>query len=229
MNATRLTNSTPDVPVTFQVDMTWEIEQGMPVVGVKIAGNFTTNGTAIPDWTPPSSPVFTSIGNDVYEVTIDFPATAIGQTLQYKFLNTATSWGDCGEEQECFTAFGPCTTNTNPSDINRALVIPATATTICYTYNSCEACGAPNSTNEIVEIPMTIAPNPFSSKAIVTFNTPIVNGEARLTSLTGQMVRNYQVDGTQLTILKNELVPGIYFLNVVTENGISAAQKLIVQ
>ncbi len=220
----------PDVPVTFQVDMTWEIEQGMTVSAstVKIAGNFTTNGAAIADWTPPSSPTFTAIGNDIYEVTINFPGTSAGQSLQYKFLNTATTWGDCGEEQECFGADSGDCTNGAP-DYNRLLVIPDAATTFCYTYNTCLGCNLPNSTRDLVELPMTIAPNPFSSKAIVTFHTPLAGAEARLTSMTGQLVRTYQVDGTQLTIEKDALTPGMYFFNVVTENGVSAAQKLVIQ
>ncbi len=220
----------PDVPVTFQVDMTWEIEQGMTVSPstVKIAGNFTTNGSTVADWTPPSSPVFTAIGNDIYEVTIMFPATSAGQTLQYKFLNTPDSWGACGVEQECFGAdSGNCTTGSG--DFNRALVIPEAATTFCYTYNTCEACNLPNSTSDLVHLPMTIAPNPFSSKAIVTFHTPLTNAEARLTTMTGQLVRTYNVNGSQLTIEKNSLSPGMYFFNVVTENGTSAAQKLIIE
>ena len=112
---------------------------------------------------------------------------------------------------------------------SRLLVIPATATTICYTWDTCVPCNTLNNTNERIDLPMTIAPNPFSSKAIVTFHQPVLDGQAQLTSLTGQLVRTYNVSGTQLTIQKDELAPGIYFFNVVTEAGVSAAQKLIVQ
>lgn len=221
----------PDIPVTFQVDMTWEKEQGNTVSTstVKIAGNFSTVGASIPDWDPTASPTFTHIGNDVYEVTILFPATSAGEVLQYKFLNTPDSWGACGEEQECLPSDATCP-NAGAPDYNRIFTIPdAAATTACFTYNTCEACGTVNSTREIVEVPMTIAPNPFSSKAVVTFNSPVENAQARLTSLTGQLVRSYRVEGTQLTINKGDLLPGIYFFNVVTENGVSAAEKLVVE
>ncbi|MBK9017483.1 MAG: T9SS type A sorting domain-containing protein [Saprospiraceae bacterium] len=220
----------PDVPVTFQVDMTWEVEQGMTVSTgtVKLAGNFTTNGASVPDWDPTASPIFTSLGNDIYEVTINFPGTSTGQSLQYKFLNTATTWGDCGEEQECFGADSGDCTNGAP-DYNRLLVIPDAATTFCYTYNTCLGCNLPNSTRDLVELPMTIAPNPFSSKAIVNFNAPVDGAEARLTTMTGQLVRTYKLSGSQLTIEKDALLPGMYFFTVVTEMGTSAAEKLIVQ
>ncbi|MEK9138642.1 MAG: hypothetical protein AAB393_16080, partial [Bacteroidota bacterium] len=65
-------------------------------------------------------------------MTIEFPATSVGQTLQYKFLNTATSWGQCGDEQECLAADATCTTIPD----NRTLVIPATDLSFCYTYNT---------------------------------------------------------------------------------------------
>ncbi len=221
-----LESMVPTVAVTFQVDLTWQIESGFPLETVKIAGNFGTIGASIPDWSPTDSPAFTDIGDDIYEVTIEFPLSAAGETLQYKFLNTADSWGaSCDTEvNECFTA-APCATVGD----NRTLEIPATDLSFCYTYNTCVECNLPNATTERLDLPMTIAPNPFSNQTLVTFHTPIVDAEARLTTVTGKLVRTYQVSGQQLKIERDALLPGIYFLNVVTEDGVSAAEKLIVQ
>jgi hypothetical protein len=76
---------------------------------------------------------------------------------------------------------------------------------------------------------MTIAPNPFSQQTVVNFNSTILDGQVRLTNLAGQVMRVYAVSGPQLIIDKGDLAPGMYFLNVVTEEGTSAAQKLVVE
>ena len=217
----------PTVTVTFQVDLTYYLQTNT-LETVKIAGNFADNGAiGVPNWAPPSGPAFTDMGNDVWSATIDFPVTSAGQELLYKFLNTADSWGDCGVQQECLPAdAGSCRQPGN--DGNRIFTIPSADATVCFTWETCLGCNVVG-TNELIELPMTLAPNPFSNKTVVTFNKSIVDGQVRLTSLTGQLVRTYRVNSPQLIIEKNGLTPGIYFLNVVTDAGTSVAQKLIVE
>lgn len=217
----------PTVSVTFQVDLTPYLAAGNTLETVKIAGNFADNGAiGVPNWDPTSAPAFTDLGNDVWSTTIEFPVTSAGQNLEFKFLNTANSWGDCGVQQECM---GPEDADCkNPSNDNRLLVIPSADETLCFTWETCLGCNV-TGTNELIDIPMTVAPNPFSNRTVVTFNKSIVDGQVRLTSLTGQLVRTYRVNAPQLIIEKDGLTPGIYFLNVVTESGTSVAQKLIVE
>jgi hypothetical protein len=218
----------PTITVNFQVDLTYYLAAGNTLETVKIAGNFADNAAVgVPNWDPPSSPVFTDLGNDVWGTSIEFPVTSAGQELLYKFLNTANSWGDCNVQQECLpTDAGDCRAPGN--DGNRIFTIPSANETVCYTWDTCLGCNVV-STKELIELPMTIAPNPFSNRTVVSFNQAIVDGQVRLTSLTGQLVRTYKVNAPQLIIEKDGMTPGIYFLNVVTENGTSVAQKLIVQ
>ncbi|TAK39535.1 MAG: T9SS type A sorting domain-containing protein [Saprospiraceae bacterium] len=216
----------PTVSVTFAVDLTYYLAAGNTLETVKIAGNFGANGAALPDWDPTAAPAFTDLGNDVWSTTIEFPAASAGQNLEFKFLNTATSWGNCGVQQECMGAEDAnCK---NPNNDNRLLVIPAVDTDLCYTWETCLGCNVV-ATHEFIEIPMTIAPNPFSEQTVVSFNSAILDGQVRLTNLAGQVMRVYAVNGPQLIIAKGDLAPGMYFLNVVTEDGTSAAQKLVVE
>ena len=227
LNFTQLTQTVPLVEVTFQVDLTPYLAAGNTLETVRIAGNFGDNGASLPNWDPPASPAFTHIGDDVYSTTISFPATSAGQNLEYKFLNTATSWGDCGIQQECLPGdAGACK---SPGNDNRLLVIPSSNQTLCYTWETCLGCNLVGTNEKYLDVPMTIAPNPFSSRTVVTFHQPIVDGQVRLTALTGQLIRTYRVNGPQLVIENDGLASGVYFINVVTEAGISAAQKLIVE
>ena len=226
INFTQLTGPVPTVSVTFAVDLTYYLAAGNTLETVKIAGNFGANGAALPDWDPTAAPAFTDLGNDVWSTTIEFPAASAGQNLEFKFLNTATSWGNCGVQQECMGAEDAnCK---NPNNDNRLLVIPAVDTDLCYTWETCLGCNVV-ATHEFIEIPMTIAPNPFSEQTVVSFNSAILDGQVRLTNLAGQVMRVYAVNGPQLIIAKGDLAPGMYFLNVVTEDGTSAAQKLVVE
>ncbi|MCB0519716.1 MAG: T9SS type A sorting domain-containing protein [Lewinellaceae bacterium] len=215
------------VEVTFQVDLTDYLATNT-LKTVKIAGNFAASGAVgVPDWTPPSTPVFTDQGSNVWSTTITFDAASVGNSLEFKFLNTDDSWGACDVDQECMPAdAGDCK---NPANDNRLLVIPAESTTICYKWNSCVACGASSTREQLIPLSMTVAPNPFSSTALVTFPKDMTNARAILTSLTGQTVRTYNLSGTTLEIEKEALQAGIYFLTVAMEEGRTVAQKLVVQ
>ncbi len=227
LNFTQLTGTVPSVSVTFQVDMTDYIAAGGTLETVKIAGNFTDNGASVPNWTPPASPVFTDLGDDVWSATIEFPLSSAGQSLEYKFLNTADSWGDCGVQQECMGAEdADCK---NPNNDNRLLVIPQEDVTLCYMWEGCADCNTTDVREAFIDMPMTIAPNPFSNRTVVTFHTEIANAEVRLTNAMGQLVDTYRVNGPQLVIDRNGLTSGMYFLHVVTTEGVSAAHKLIVE
>lgn len=219
--------ATAQIAVTFQVDMT-DYLAANPLKTIKIAGNFAGNGAVgVPDWTPPSSPVFTDQGSNVWSATITFDAASAGNNLEFKFLNTDDSWGDCNVTQECMpTDAGDCK---NPANDNRLLVIPAASTTICYKWNSCVTCGASSTREKLVTLDMTVAPNPFSNAALVTFPKDMTGASAVISSLTGQTVRTYNLGGTTLEIEKDALQPGIYFLTVVLEEGHTVARKLVVQ
>ncbi len=76
-----------------------------------------------------------------------------------------------------------------------------------------------------------VAPNPFQNQALVTWNN-IDNAtfQAQLLNVTGQVVRRYpKVTGESLLIEKGDLVPGIYFLNMIDGAGNSGTLKLLLQ
>ena len=78
--------------VTFIVDMTPYITAGgaVPVntSNIKVAGNFSSRGAALPDWDPTSSPAFTNVSGNIYSLTVNFPA-AVTKNLNCKVSTAA--------------------------------------------------------------------------------------------------------------------------------------------
>jgi len=76
-----------------------------------------------------------------------------------------------------------------------------------------------------------VAPNPFQDQALVTWNNlDKTTFQVQLLNVTGQVVRSYpNVTGESLRIEKRDLVPGIYFLNIIDAAGNFGTLKLLLQ
>lgn len=217
--------------VQFQVDMTDYIANGGTLATVKIAGAFATaTGGAIPDWTPPASPVFEDLGNNVWGTEITFTE---GGSIFFKFLNTADSWGDCNVVQECMAAdAGPCIVDDGAGNVNRSFDIPTEDATVCFKWETCDACGAA-STNDLRSASnIKVFPNPMSgSAATVTFNN-VGNTTHRITlsNIAGQVVREFnEVKGNSVEIERGNLNAGMYFIAISNENGEVTTKKLVIK
>lgn len=139
------------VTVTYKVDITDYLAAGntLGAGGIRIGGNFTdqgaTNaaGTAIPNWTP-SNPLcaLSDQGNNIWAITITYPASSVGATQLYKFVNN--DWGtNEGTDPANTLVSGGCAVLDGGNNTNRNLVIPAANTTLCYVWDGCAPCGAP--------------------------------------------------------------------------------------
>jgi hypothetical protein len=73
----------------------------------------------------------------------------------------------------------------------------------------------------------SLFPNPSSSDCTVTFNAPQFNSEAILTDSRGRVVRRIRFSGSNLLLERGDLEAGIYLLNVMTEEKVSATGKII--
>ena len=188
--------------VTFQIDMTPYITAGgtLPVIpaNVKIAGNFTTNGAIVPDWDPSLSPAFTNIGGNFYQTTINFPAGTAGQGLEFKFLLTTASWGNCNDitganTQECLTIGDPCT---NGSNDNRFYTIASVNETICFEWNTCTVCTGVGIKQNVENLAnLLVAPNPVVNSAVISYG--LVSNEK-------VQVLVYNSLGAEVAVLANE-------------------------
>ncbi|MBX2877929.1 MAG: T9SS type A sorting domain-containing protein [Saprospiraceae bacterium] len=73
-----------------------------------------------------------------------------------------------------------------------------------------------------------VVPNPFQDQTLITWdNAGNTSFKAQLLNVTGQVVRRYQnVKGESLLVERGELLPGIYFLNIIDGTGNSGTLKL---
>ena len=76
---------------------------------------------------------------------------------------------------------------------------------------------------------ITIAPNPFNSQAIITFNQKFDNATLKIVDLLGREVKSIHVTGNNAIIEKENIPVGVYFVQIITDKGIEAIEKIVIQ
>jgi hypothetical protein len=200
------------VTVTYQVDITEYIAGGVALDpnGIRVGGNFTTAGASIPDWTPsdPAS-AMTDLGNGLWSIAVTYPATSVGTTQLYKFVNG--NWGTNEGVATSLIAEDGCGTDDGGGNINRTLVIPSAAATYTFCWDKCAACIS--SIDEVNKVNVVAFPNPASD--VVNFQIDATDYVITLTDLAGKTVAT----STTSTIEMSGLSSGAYLYKVVTNNG----------
>lgn len=191
--------ATAQVTVTFQVDVTNYVAGGATLdgTGIRVGGNFSAmggnaNGGPMADWSPTTATsACTDLGNNIWEIAVEFPAGSVAQTLNYKFING--NWGmNEGTDPLNTIVSGGCGVDDGSGNINRALVIPAAATTLTYCWDACAAsCSANLSNNGISNL--TVSPNPANDVATFNFSSNANTAEIVLFDLSGKVVATKSV------------------------------------
>ena len=76
---------------------------------------------------------------------------------------------------------------------------------------------------------LTIYPNPFETIAHITFFKEQTNATLRLTDITGKEVRFIHFSGKQIQLEKENLKPGLYFIEFLLEGNTFEVEKIIIQ
>lgn len=79
------------------------------------------------------------------------------------------------------------------------------------------------------EVEITVAPNPFTSATSVNFSEEQKGSSLRILDVMGKEIKAMTFSGKQLTIERDEMKPGIYFLQIVDQNKKAVNKKLVVQ
>ncbi|MCW3071377.1 MAG: cell surface receptor domain protein [Bacteroidetes bacterium] len=90
----------------------------------------------------------------------------------------------------------------------------------------CEATGLSEAT---LSGDVRIYPNPFDSKTTLYFGKAIKNGTVKISDITGKTVRTASFSGDQLTVQKEEMQAGVYFIEVSSGNEVISNQKIVLQ
>lgn len=212
------------VTVTYQVDITNYLAGGatLNANGIRVGGNFTDNlGTvtagAVDNWNPSgANSAMTDLGNNVWSIAITYPASSVGATQYYKFVNG--DWGtNEGTDAANTIATGGCGVDDGSGNINRTLVIPATNTTVSYCWDACTACNA--SVEDLGLVSVVAFPNPAND--VVNFSVDAAEYTITLSDLSGKTVATTSTDKMDISGLSS----GAYIYKVVTANG-SATGKI---
>ncbi|MBC8172841.1 MAG: T9SS type A sorting domain-containing protein [Chitinophagales bacterium] len=219
------------VTVTFKVDITNYLDTTtLNAAGMRVGGNFTTNGATILDWSPDdAASAMTEEADDVWSISTTFPAASIGDTLQFKFVNG--TWGtNEGTGPTTSIVSGSCGIADAGGNINRILVIPAEDAAYEWCYDECTRCDGSDPLLGIFEINTVFTtiltyPNPASD--ITTLNFTISQPSAvtfELYNITGELVKstqsNFNYSGPAVYDLNvSDLNTGIYMVVVIENNN----------
>lgn len=214
--------------VTFKVDITDYLEANeLGANGIRIGGNFTTNEASIPDWTPSAAEcALTQEGtSNIWSITVAFPASAAGNTLEYKFVNN--DWGTNEGAADSEIETGGCGTDDGGGNINRTLVIPATDVTLEFCWEKCDVCAVASVSETTSPLSgVNIFPNPandfvnvqFNSLSAGTFSIEVYNTLGQRVSLEQLGFRTAGAINHQINL--SGLNAGVYFVKI--NNGTDA-------
>jgi len=136
-----ITMASAQVTVTYKVDISNYLAGGatLGVNGIRIGGNFGALNSPLPDWMPSAVQCgMSNTGNNIWSISVTYPATSVGQTQLYKFVNN--DWGTNEGVAGSTIATGGCGVDDGGGNINRSLVVPAANTTICFVWDACTSC-----------------------------------------------------------------------------------------
>lgn len=194
--------ATAQVTVTFQVDITNYVAGGATLdpSGIRVGGNFSglggvANGGPMADWSPTTATsALTDMGNNIWEIAVEFPTSSVDQTLLYKFING--NWGmNEGTDPLNTIVSGGCGVDDGSGNINRTLVIPGTATTKHYCWDMClYACnGSGANIAEGAISNLVVSPNPANDVATFNFSSNANSAEIVMFDLSGKIVSTTSV------------------------------------
>ncbi len=192
------------VAVTYRVDVSDYIQGGTTIdaTGIRVAGNFSTNigtvgGAPMAEWSPTATACgMTDMGNNIWTITVNYPANSVGQLQKFKFFNG--NWGaNEGTAATNTILSANCGITDGTYGTVRVLEIPGTNTTITFCWDNCTAvCGANLTEKSLTNV--LVYPNPTSDLIYVSFDN--MNASAATFSL---------VDLTGKVIMTNAITAGV--------------------
>ena len=206
----------PCGPVVAPGDVTFEVRPGALQLAAGqvmwVMGDFTQ-----PNWQDGALQMTDTDGDGTWSVTV--PQVCIS-SIFYKFRAGTPDGADFTEETADFSAIGGCGVDNGTFSDNRQLVrADGNPVTVCWTFDTCEAC-APASVNESTAAAnVRVFPVPADDQLNVQFEAAVAQRmTVRMVNSLGQVVieENLGVVFGQKTISMNttSLASGVYALTI---------------
>ncbi len=173
-----ITMASAQVTVTYKVDISNYLAGGatLGVGGIRIGGNFGALNSPLPDWMPSAVQCgMSNTGNNVWSISVTYPATSVGETQFYKFVNN--DWGTNEGVAGSTIATGGCGVDDGAGNINRTFVIPASNATVCFFWDACTSC------QQSGTLPTATTLSPATA---ITDNSATVGGSSAGTGITAR-------------------------------------------
>ena len=217
------------VTVTYQVDITDYLGGGATLDpnGIRVGGDFTSQGATVADWTPSdASCAMTDLGNNIWSIAVEYPASSIGQTQSYKFVNG--DWGtNEGTDPANTIATAGCGIDDGSGNINRQLVIPQSNITLTFCWDACLTCAGDDPLGiETKQILTTeIFPNPV--KETLTVEANVETATVEVYNLIGSKVAVSSLKNGTAEVNVSELPAGSYILSL--NSGKNSTKKKFIK
>jgi hypothetical protein len=229
------------VSVTYKVDITDYLGAGatLGANGMRVGGNFadqgaTKAGAAMVNWSPSdANSGMTDEGNNIWSITVDYPASAVGAQHFYKFVNN--DWGtNEGTDPASTIASGGCGVDDGAGNINRTITIPSANAAFLYCFDACLQCDgtSPNLSVEMNEtVALTVSPNPTTGAVSLEFSARAAGfAGINVVNILGQSVMSFErAVEAGLNTLNADLnvANGTYFVEV-TVDGAKSVKRVVV-
>lgn len=177
--------------------------------GVHVAGTFQTS-----TWNTKNNILY-SFGANIYEVI----AYAVNGTYSFKYYN-----GNTLVNTE--TVPGTCATGGNRThNLQKDTILE----TVCF--NACVSCALAGVNEQSAQISgIKMYPNPANHFSVMEFKNKDTDYSIAVMDLTGRVIKTYfSAGGENITIKKEELRAGLYFVNVIDSKNAKASSKLIIE
>jgi hypothetical protein len=229
------------VSVTYKVDITDYLGAGatLGANGMRVGGNFadqtaTVGGNAMVNWSPSdANSAMTDEGNNIWSITVDYPASAVGLQHFYKFVNN--DWGtNEGTDPASTIATGGCGVDDGAGNINRTITVPSANAAFLYCFDACLQCDGTSPVlsiekNEVVAL--TVSPNPTTGAVSLEFSARAAGfAGINVVNILGQSVMSFEraVEAGVNTLNAHlNVANGTYFVEV-TVDGAKSVKRVVV-
>jgi hypothetical protein len=229
------------VSVTYKVDITDYLGAGntLGANGMRVGGNFadqgaTVGGNAMVNWSPSdANSAMTDEGNNIWSITVEYPASAVGALHYYKFVNN--DWGtNEGTSASSTIATDSCGVDDGAGNINRTITVPAANAAFLYCFDACMQCDGTSPVlsiekNEVVAL--TVSPNPTTGAVSLEFSARAAGfAGINVVNILGQSVMSFEraVEAGVNTLNADlNVANGTYFVEV-TVDGAKSVKRVVV-
>ncbi len=157
--------------------------------------------------------------------SVNVTTTVAGFSIIANIQNVTYQWLDCSNGN---TPIGGATNQTYTPPVNGFYSVVVSNgfcddTSACVVFNSAGI-------NTYNNNSFTIYPNPFTSQTTITFGQEQKNTVIKLTDVLGKEIRTVILNGTKnITIEKDGLSNGIYFIQIINSNKNITNRKVVIQ